>query len=54
MLKNSPKKIADKLEVEVEIVREEKDKQGVIVGPAFDFLFEGEDKKYDEKYADFI
>lgn len=51
MIKNR-KKIADK--VEVEVIREEKDKPGIIVGPAYDFLFEGEDNKYDEKYADYI
>jgi hypothetical protein len=48
MLKH--KKIADK----VEVIREDKDKQGVLVGPAYGFLFEGENKEYDEEYVDYI
>jgi len=48
MIKNH-KKIADK--VEIEVVKEE-DK--IKVGPAYDFLFEGENKDYDEEYADYI
>jgi hypothetical protein len=27
---------------------------GVLVGPAYDFLFEGEDNQYDRKYEHYI
>lgn len=49
MIKNH-KKIADKPEIEE--VKE--NKNGVIVGSPYDFLFEGENNKYDEEYADYI
>jgi hypothetical protein len=52
MLKNEPKKIAD--QVEFEIIKEDKDKPAVIVGPAYGFLFEGENNDYDDEYKDFI
>lgn len=29
-------------------------RNGVIVGEAYDFLFEGENNDYDEEYADYI
>jgi len=28
--------------------------KGVVVGPAYSFLFEGENKDYDEQYKDYI
>lgn len=28
--------------------------EGIKVGKAYDFLFEGENKDYDEEYADYI
>jgi ABC-type iron transport system FetAB permease component len=33
---------------------EEIQKQGVVLGSSFDWMFEGEDKKYDELYGDYI
>lgn len=49
MIKNH-KKIADK--VEIEVVKDEN--KGIKVGGAYDFLFEGENKDYDEEYKDYI
>jgi hypothetical protein len=49
MIKNR-EKIAD----QVDSKDKEKDKPAVIVGPAYGFLFEGENNKYDDEYADFI
>jgi hypothetical protein len=28
--------------------------QGVLVGPSYEFLFEGENEDYDEEYGDYI
>lgn len=44
------KKVADKKDHEIE----ERQTPGVIVGPAFDFLFEGENNEYDREYEDYI
>ncbi|MEH6908871.1 hypothetical protein [Neobacillus drentensis] len=46
MIKNR-EKIADQAEFETE-------NNGVKVGKAYEFLFEGENKDYDEEYADYI
>lgn len=51
MMKNNHKKIADKPEIEV--IKEDKQK-GIVVNPAYDFLFEGENNEYDEEYKDYI
>lgn len=50
MIKNR-EKIAD--QVELEVVKKAND-NGIKVGKAYDFLFEGENKDYDEEYADYI
>lgn len=49
MIKNR-EKIAEHAASDLEIVKED----GVKVGKAYDFLFEGENKEYDEEYADYI
>jgi hypothetical protein len=51
MMKKGHKKIAD--QVEIEVVKENKGK-GIVVNPAYDFLFEGENNDYDEEYKDYI
>ncbi|ERI07292.1 hypothetical protein [Aneurinibacillus aneurinilyticus] len=49
MIKNH-KKVADKQGLE----NEETKTPGVLVGPAFDFLFEGENNEYEREYEDYI
>jgi hypothetical protein len=52
MIKDNHKKIAD--QVEFEVIREKDKDKGIVVGKAYDFLFEGENNEYDEEYADYI
>lgn len=49
MIKNR-KKIAD--QDKFDVVKE--NENGIKVGKAYDFLFEGENNDYDEEYADYI
>lgn len=49
MIKNR-EKIADQVK-KSEIVKED---DSVKVGKAYDFLFEGENNKYDDEYSDYI
>lgn len=52
MIKNR-EKIAEQKDTDV--IKEDKTRLGIVVGPSYDFLFEeGENEKYDDKYADFI
>ncbi|MBX4152307.1 hypothetical protein [Paenibacillus lautus] len=45
------KKVADQNENEIELTEQT---PGVFVGPAFDFLFEGENNEYGREYEDYI